>query len=97
MKINMEYKTVVKFNYKFLRGIRLEYVGTAAYGECMKTISLVKEDDFTSWIIEWAALADRVSKYAEKELNSNKKVDHYAYLLASNLLPHGCILRDELK
>jgi hypothetical protein len=85
MKINMEDKTIGGFNYEFLRGISLEHVGAAEYGECMETISRVKEDDFTSWIIEWSALADRVSKYAEKELNSdNKKVARDAYLRASN-------------
>jgi pimeloyl-ACP methyl ester carboxylesterase len=85
MKINMEDKIIGGFNYEFLRGISLEHVGAAEYGECMETISRVKEDDFTSWIIEWAELADRVSKYAEKELNSdNEKVAQDAYLRASN-------------
>ncbi len=85
MKIKIEDKTVGGFNYEFLRGISLEHVAAAEYGECMETISRVKEDDFNSWIIEWAALADRVSKYAEKELNlDNKKTAQHAYLRASN-------------
>lgn len=85
MKIDINNKTVGGFTYEFLRGISLEYVGAAEYGECMETISRVKDGNFNSWISEWASTADRVSKYAEKELNSDDKLAaKNAFLRASN-------------
>lgn len=85
MKIDMNDKTVGGFNYEFLRGISLEYVGAAEYGECMETINRIKDGNFHSWISEWAATADNVSKYADKELESmNYNVARDAFLRASN-------------
>lgn len=85
MKVNYKDKTVGGFNYEFLRGISLEYAGAAEYGECMETISNIKDGDFHSWISEWAATADRVLKYAEKALNENDKTTaRDAFLRASN-------------
>ena len=85
MQIDMNDKTVGGFNYEFLRGISLEYVGAAEYGECMETIGRVKDGNFHSWITEWASTADRVSQYAEKELKSkNIHVARDAFLRASN-------------
>ena len=52
----------------------MEYVGAAEFGECMETISRVKGGNFNSWISEWASTANRVSNYAEKELNSEDKI-----------------------
>ena len=81
----MNDKTVGGFNYEFLRGISLEYVGAAEYGECMETINRIKDGNFHSWISEWAATADNVSKYADKELESkNYNVARDAFLRASN-------------
>ena len=74
MKIDINNKTVGGFTYEFLRGISLEYVGAAEFGECMETINRVKDGNFNSWISEWASTANRVSKYAEKELNSDDKI-----------------------
>ena len=74
MKIDINEKTVGGFNYEFLRGISLEYVEAAEYGECMETISRVKDGNFHSWISEWAATADRVTEYADKELKNKNKI-----------------------
>ncbi len=74
MKIDINDKAVGGFTYEFLRGISLEYAGAAEFGECMETISRVKDGNFDSWISEWASTADRVSRYAEKELNADDKL-----------------------
>ena len=85
MKIDINDKTVGGFNYEFLRGVSLEYAGAAQYGECMETISRVKDGNFNSWISEWASTANRVLKYAEEELNLDDKLAaKNAFLRASN-------------
>lgn len=85
MKTNWDDKTVGGFNYEFLRGISLEYVGAAEFGECLETISHVKDGDFQSWIHEWSKTADRVSRYAKKALKEEDKLTaRDAFLRASN-------------
>jgi pimeloyl-ACP methyl ester carboxylesterase len=67
MKVDFTNKTVGGFNFEFLRGLSLQAAGAAEYGECMDTMSRVKDNSFESWISQWAATADRVAGFAEGE------------------------------
>ena len=66
MKVDFADKTVGGFNFEFVRGVSLQAAG-AADGECMDTMSRVKNNNFDSWITRWAATADRVAAFAESE------------------------------
>ncbi len=85
MKVNFADKTVGGFNYELLRGISLQDVGAAEYGECMDTTDRIKDGDFESWIREWSATADRVAGFAQDALRTGDKPGaRNAFLKASN-------------
>ena len=85
MKVDFANKTVGGFNFEFVRGLSLQAAGAAEYGECMDTISRVKNNDFDSWITQWAATADRVAAFGEREQGvGNRASARDAFLRASN-------------
>jgi pimeloyl-ACP methyl ester carboxylesterase len=85
MKVDFANKTVGGFNFEFVRGLSLQAAGAAEYGECMDTIGRVKNNNFDSWITQWAATADRVAAFAEGELRAGNRVSaRDAFLRASN-------------
>ncbi|HUO41107.1 MAG TPA: alpha/beta fold hydrolase [Mycobacterium sp.] len=85
MKVDFANKTVGGFNFEFVRGLSLQAVGAAEYGECMDTMSRVKNNNFDSWITEWAATADRVSDFGEGEDRIGNRVSaRDAFLRAAN-------------
>ena len=67
MKVDFANKTVGGFNFEFVRGLSLQAARAAEYGECMDTMSRVKNNNFDSWITQWANTADRVADFAERE------------------------------
>ena len=67
MNVDFADKTVGGFNFEFVRGLSLQAAGAAEYGECMDTMSRVKNNNFDSWITQWAATADRVADFAGRE------------------------------
>jgi len=67
MKVDFTNKTVGGFNFEFVRGLSLQAVGAAEYGECMDTMSRIKNNNFDSWIMQWATTADRVAAFAASE------------------------------
>ena len=85
MKVDFTDKTVGGFNFEFVRGLSLQAAGAAEYGECMDTMSRVKNNDFNSWTTLWAATADRVAEFAEREdLLGNRVSARDAFLRAAN-------------
>jgi pimeloyl-ACP methyl ester carboxylesterase len=85
MKIDFNDKTVGGFTYEFVRGLSLEQAGAAEFGECMDTIGRVRNNDFDSWIREWADTADRVAAYAGRALKQDNKIAaRKAFMRASN-------------
>lgn len=85
MKLDFDDKTVGGFNFEFVRGLSLQAAGAAEYGECMDTMSRVKNNDFDSWITQWAATADRVCGFAEGEHRAGNRVSaREAFLRAAN-------------
>lgn len=85
MRVDFANKTVGGFNFEFVRGLSLQGAGAAEYGECMATISRVKNNNFDSWISQWAATADRVATFAEREHRAGNHVSaRNAFLRASN-------------
>ncbi len=85
MKVDFANKTVGGFNFEFVRGLSLQAVGAAEYGECMDTMSRVKNDNFDSWITQWAATADGVCDFAQREDRiSNRVSARDAFLRAAN-------------
>lgn len=73
------------FSFQTLRVIGSSYYGGADIGECLSTISRIKEGDFESWYTEWHRTANRIHKYAD-ECNSLKHTVSacQAYLRASS-------------
>jgi pimeloyl-ACP methyl ester carboxylesterase len=85
MKVDFTNKTVGGFNFEFVRGLSLQAAGAAEYGECMDTMSRVKNNNFDSWISQWAATADRVADFAEREDRLGNRVSaRNAFLRAAN-------------
>jgi pimeloyl-ACP methyl ester carboxylesterase len=85
MKVDFTNKTVGGFNFEFVRGLSLQAVGAAEYGECMDTMSRVKNNDFDSWSSQWTATADRVADFAEREDRLGNRVSaRSAFLRAAN-------------
>jgi pimeloyl-ACP methyl ester carboxylesterase len=85
MKVDFTNKTVGGFNFEFVRGLSLQAAGAAEYGECMDTMSRVKNNNFDSWISQWAATADRVADFAEREDRLGNRVSaRDAFLRAAN-------------
>jgi len=74
MKLDFAKKTVGGFNFEFVRGLSLQAAGAAEYGECMDTMSRIKNNDFDSWITEWATTGDRVAAFAEREQRVGNRV-----------------------
>ncbi len=74
MKVDFAKKTVGGFNFEFVRGLSLQAAGAAEYGECMDTMSRVKNNNFGSWITEWAVTADRVAAFADGEARVGNRV-----------------------
>jgi pimeloyl-ACP methyl ester carboxylesterase len=67
MKVDFAEKTVGGFTFEFVRGLSLQAAGAAEYGECMDTMNRIKNNDFDSWITQWAATAERVAAFADGE------------------------------
>ena len=85
MKVDFANKTVGGFNFEFVRGLSLQAAGAAEYGECMDTMSRVKNNNFDSWISQWAATADRVAAFADREDRVGNRVSaRDAFLRAAN-------------
>lgn len=85
MKVDFADKTVGGFNFEFVRGLSLQAAGAAEYGECMDTIGRVAHNNFDSWITQWAATADRVAGFAEREWQLGNRVSaRAAFLRAAN-------------
>ena len=74
MKIDFAKKAVGGFNFEFVRGLSLQAGGAAEYGECMDTMSRVKDNNFDSWITEWTITADRVAAFAAGEERVDNRV-----------------------
>jgi len=93
MKVDFADKTVGGFNFEFVRGVSLQAAG-AADGECMDTMSRVKNNNFDSWITRWAATADRVAAFAESEGPVRQYRECPRRVPAGvQLLPDGGVLR----
>ena len=85
MKVDFAKKTVGGFNFEFVRGLSLQAAGAAEYGECMDTIRRVKDNNFDSWITQWAATGDRVAAFADGEVRLGNRVSaRDAFLRAAN-------------
>lgn len=74
MKVDFAEKTVGGFNFEFVRGLSLQAAGAAEYGECMETIRRVRDNNFDSWITQWAATADRVAAFADGEVRIGNRL-----------------------
>ena len=48
MKVDFANKTVGGFNFEFVRGLSLQAAGAAEYGECVDTVSRVKDTTSTA-------------------------------------------------
>ena len=85
MKVDFANKTVGGFNFEFVRGLSLHATSAAEYGECMDTVSRVKDNNFDSWITQWAATAERVADFAQRENRlGNRASARDAFLRAAN-------------
>jgi pimeloyl-ACP methyl ester carboxylesterase len=85
MKVDFANKTVGGFNFEFVRGLSLQATSAAEYGECMDTVSRVKDNNFDSWITQWAATAERVADFAQRENRlGNRASARDAFLRAAN-------------
>lgn len=85
MKVDFAKKTVGGFNFEFVRGLSLQAAGAAEYGECMETMLRIKNNDFNSWVTAWAATADRVAAFADREERLGNRVGaRDAFQRASN-------------
>jgi pimeloyl-ACP methyl ester carboxylesterase len=74
MKVDFAKKTVGGFQFEFVRGLSLQAVSAAEYGECMDTMARVNNDNFDSWITQWAATANRVAAFADAEVRAGNRV-----------------------
>ena len=85
MKVDFADKTVGGFNFEYIRGLSLQAAGAAEYGECMDTMSRIKNNNFDSWITQWAATAERVADFAQREQRlANRVSARDAFLRAAN-------------
>lgn len=85
MRIDFTDKLVGGFNYEFVRGVSTTSAGAAELGECVETMSQVRNGDFESWIEHWSTTADRVASFAGRQLSAGDKLNaKSAFLRASN-------------
>jgi hypothetical protein len=73
MKLDFNDKLVGGFNYEFVRGVSTASAGVAELGECVETMSRVRNGDFESWIEHWGATANRVSAFAQQQFDAGDK------------------------
>jgi len=91
MKVNFDNKTVGSFDYEFLRCLSLQQSGAAELGECMDTMSRVKNSDFESWTVEWGKTAGRVLETAHRlEAQKDDLFAARAYLRACSYSRMAC-------
>jgi hypothetical protein len=73
MKLDFNDKLVGGFNYEFVRGVSTASAGVAELGECVETMSRVRNGDFESWIEHWGATANRVSAFAQQQFDAGER------------------------
>ncbi len=84
MKINMEKTTVGTFNFEFFRSISTMPTGGAELGEALKVISRIPNNDFNSWVTEWAKIADQVASEADTAIKNKQCATARAGFLRAN-------------
>lgn len=95
MKVNFSDKTVGGFNFELTRGISLQGAGAAEFGECMETMGRIHDNDFNSWVIEWAKTADFTAGYACRRLRRGDETGaRNAFSRASNYYRMACFYAD---
>jgi pimeloyl-ACP methyl ester carboxylesterase len=73
------------FSFELLRTIGYAPYGGADIGECLVTVSHIKERNFESWYEQWNKTAKRVHTLADEALKDGKRISaREAYLRASN-------------
>jgi len=91
MKVDFSNKTVGGFNYELIRGVSLQNIEAAEFGECMETMDRIKENDFDSWTVEWGKTADYVADYGRRQLKNGDRISaKKAFLRASNYYRMAC-------
>ena len=91
MKANFSDKLVGGFNYELTRGVSLQTMGGAEFGECMETVERIKNNDFDSWTREWGVTADFVAGYARRRLECGDSIAaRKAFMRASNYYRMAC-------
>ncbi|HEX4417061.1 MAG TPA: alpha/beta hydrolase [Kofleriaceae bacterium] len=87
MKLDLGHKVmdIGTFGFNFVRTLMVAGTGAAELNECLLAADAVKDGDPESWVVEWAALAERVRGSAERALAAQQALTaRQAYFRASN-------------
>ncbi len=75
---------VATYPFRFMRILGIAGTGGSEANECFLTLEKVKNNDEQSWVREWANLAEKMERLAEKALEDKQMVTaRQAYLRAS--------------
>ncbi len=75
---------VATYPFRFMRSLGIAGTGGSEANECFLTLEKVKNNDEQSWVREWANLAKKMERLAEKALEDKQMVTaRQAYLRAS--------------
>ncbi len=84
-KVNHFFFKDEAFEFMALGALGGSYFRLSDIGECLATISAIKDGDFDSWFDAWRATAERVETYAEKAASDGHKISaRDAYLRVAN-------------
>ena len=71
-KRNMD---VATFPFRFMRILGIAGTGGCEVNECFRTLEKVKQNDDQSWIREWAALAEKLERTAERSMQAGQRLN----------------------
>jgi len=75
---------VATYPFRFMRILGIAGTGGCEPSECFLTLERIKPNDEQSWIREWAALAERIERQADKFLQDGETLAaRQAYLRAT--------------
>jgi hypothetical protein len=75
---------IATYPFRFMRILGIAGTGGCAVNECFLTLERIKNRDDQSWIREWANIAERIERLAEKAMDVGQSVTaRQAYLRSS--------------
>lgn len=83
MKLNFRDMDIATFSFRLVRALMVAGTGGSEISECLLALEKTKNNNDQSWVREWAALAAKASRVAEKAMQTGQIITaRQAYMRA---------------